>query len=478
MTAVFARIFVGPLAFAIVQLIPLHGLSPAAHVAISCYAWVLAWWVAMPIPWAATGFLPLAILPVAGALSFGDTIGFYGQRILPFVMGVMLFGHAFNKHGLARRLAMAVLSIPGIANSGARLVLMMLIVSAVVSSVVDDAATVAIMMPIALSVARFAAEAFSRNPGQDRFGTPRLTQASCLAVLYGAAAGGMATPAGVPFNPITISLSEQLTGYSVSFAQWTLTGIILTLATIPAYYAVLTWMSPPEVKSIRDGAAYFREQKKTLGPLGRGEKNVLFVLVVMIVLWLMPAFITVRVLDIWYVPVLAMFLLFLLPVDANGMTLTSRDLEEGISWNVLFLVVSGTAIAGMLGRLGVTEWLGGMVARSVSASMLPWFAGLITPLIAHVGSGTATSTMMATVLFPVAKNLGTNPTVLARIIAGTALVVTFPWAGAAAGTAFASGAVSIGAMFRIGIVATVVTVIIITVLSILLVPALGAFTAP
>src|SRR5438874_703007 len=147
MIPVFARIFVGPLAFAIVQLIPLHGLSPAAHVAISCYAWVLAWWVAMPIPWAATGFLPLA-------------------------------------------------------------------------------------------------------------------------VLYGASAGGMATPAGVPFNPITISLSEQLTGYSVTFAQWTLTGVILTLATIPAYYAVLAWMSPPEVKSIEDGAAYFREQKKTLGPLG------------------------------------------------------------------------------------------------------------------------------------------------------------------------------------------------------------------
>ena len=482
MIPVFARIFVGPLAFAIVQLIPLHGLSPAAHVAISCYAWVLAWWVAMPIPWAATGFLPLAILPVAGALSFGDAIGFYGQRILPFVMGVMLFGHAFNKHGLARRLAMTVLSIPGIANSGARLVLMILIVSAVVSSVVDDAATVAIMMPIALSVARFAAEAFSRNRGQQRFSTPsftpRLTQASCLAVLYGASAGGMATPAGVPFNPITISLSEQLTGYSVTFAQWTLTGVILTLATIPAYYAVLAWMSPPEVKSIEDGAAYFREQKKTLGPLGRGEKNVLFVLIVMIVLWLLPAFITVRVLDIWYVPVLAMLLLFLLPVDANEMTLTSRDLEGGISWNVLFLVVSGTAIAGMLGRLGVTEWLGGMVARRVSASMLPWFAGLMTPLIAHVGSGTATSTMMATVLFPVAKQLGSNPTVLARIIAGTALVVTFPWAGAAAGTAFASGAVSIGAMFRIGIVATVVTVIVITVLSIVLVPALGAFTAP
>ena len=29
-------------------------------------------------------------------------------------MGVMLFGHAFQKHGLARRIALVALSIPGV----------------------------------------------------------------------------------------------------------------------------------------------------------------------------------------------------------------------------------------------------------------------------------------------------------------------------------------------------------------------------
>ena len=476
----FLRILAGPAAFLIVLAIPLNGLDPKAHVALSCYLWVLAWWATTPVPWAITGFLPLILFPVVGAMSLADTMGLYGQRILPFLLGVMLFGHAFYKHGLARRMAMTVLCVPGVATSGARLVLMIMVVSAAVSAVVDDAATVAIMIPIALSVARFASEAYARTSGAALSQTPRLTQASCLAVLYGASAGGMATPAGVPFNPLTISLLDQLTGYKVSFAQWTETGVILMAATIPIYYLILCFMSPPEVKSIPDGAAYFRNEKKTLGPLRQGEKNVLFVLVLMIVLWLLPAFVTISWLDIWYVPPLAMILLFLLPVNARTgeMTLVSKDFQEGVLWNVLFLVVSGAAIAGGLVRLGVTDWFGGVVTRNVSAAVLPWFAGFVTPIIAHVGSGTATASMLSTILFPVARDLGYNPTILARIIAGTALAVSFPWAGAAVGTAFASGAISFGTLFRVGIVATVFTALVITVLSMILVPTLGAFTAP
>jgi sodium-dependent dicarboxylate transporter 2/3/5 len=392
----------------------------------------------------------------------------------------MLFGHAFHKHGLAKRMAMAVLGIPGVAASGTRLVLMIMVVSALVSTVVDDAATVAIMIPIALSVAKFATDAYARTSDAAGGHTPRLTQASCLAVLYGASAGGMATPAGVPFNPLTISLLDQLTGYKVSFAQWTATGVILMAATIPVYFVILWLMSPPEVKSIADGAAYFKEEQKGLGPMKQGERNVLFVLVLMIVLWLLPAFVTIGALDIWYVPPLAMLLLFLLPVHTRTgeMTLVSRDFQDGVLWNVLFLVVSGTAIAAGLVRLGVTDWFGGLVTRNVSAAVLPWFAGFTTPLIAHVGSGTATTSMLSTILFPVAKDLGYNPTILARIIAGTALAVSFPWAGAAVGTAFASGAMSFGTLFRVGVVATVCTALVITVLSIILVPALGAYTAP
>ena len=467
------RVLSGPLAFLVFQAIPMAGLDPRAHIALSCYAWVLAWWCTTPMPWAITGFMPLVLFPVLGAMPFADTIALYGQRVFPFLLGVMLFGHAFYKHGLAKRMAMNVLSIPGVATSGARLVLMIMVVSAIVSALVDDAATVAIMIPIALSVAKFAAEAYGKA-------APRLTQASALAVLYGASAGGLATPAGVPFNPLSISLLDQLTGYQITFAQWTLTGVILMVATLPVYYLVLHFMSPPEMKSIADGAPYFKEQKRLLGPLGAGERNVLVVLVIMVVLWFSPAFVTIPGLDIWYVPPVAMVLLFLLPVNTRTreMTLVSKDFQDGVLWNVLFLVVSGTAIAAGLARLGITDWLGDIVKGSVSVAVLPWFAGIVTPVLSHLTSGTATTSMVSTILFPIANDLGYNPAILARIIAGTALAVSFPWAGAAAGTAFSSGAISFGAMFKVGVVATIFTVIVITVLSIIIVPALGAFTAP
>ena len=127
---------------------------------------------------------------------------------------------------------------------------------------VDDAASVAIMIPIALSVAKFAGDSYAKSSRISGISTPNLMTASCLGVLYGSAAGGMATPAGVPFNPLAISLLNELTGYHVSFAQWTLTGIILMIAIIPVYYLVLKYMSPPEVQSIAEGAEYFNEEKK------------------------------------------------------------------------------------------------------------------------------------------------------------------------------------------------------------------------
>ena len=469
------RILSGPFVFLVVLLLPLEGLDSRAHLALSSYAWVLAWWATMPIPWAVTGFLPLVLFPLGGVMPLGDVTLLYGQRVFPFLLGVMLFGHAFRKHGLAQRLAMSILSVRGVATSSSRLILMIMVVTAVISAVADDAAAVAIMIPIAMSIARIAG---TQPIGGSGTVNARRLESACLAVLYGAAAGGMATPAGVPFNPLTISLLDQLTPYQISFAQWASTGVFLTLATIPVYLLVLRVMAPLETVAIDNAAEFFRAEKKKLGPITQGEINVLVVLVVMVVLWFTPSFAASSVLDIWFVPPVAMLLLFLLPVNAKTgeMTLGPKDFEDGVLWNVIFLVVSGTAIASGLAMLGITDWMGGMITGAASVAALPWLAGVVTPILSHLTSGTATTAMVSTILFPVANDLGYNAAILARIIGGTALAVSFPWAGAAAATAFASGAIRLGTMFKVGIVATVLTVIVITVLSMILVPALGAFS--
>ena len=85
----------------------------------------------------------------------------YGQTILPFLMGSMLFGTpcastALRKHGLATRVALTLLSLPGAARSSGSLLLVFLIAATVTSALVSDVVVIVILTPIALSVSRSA----------------------------------------------------------------------------------------------------------------------------------------------------------------------------------------------------------------------------------------------------------------------------------------------------------------------------------
>ena len=470
------RVLAGPAAFVAVRAVPLAGLGPEAHFTVAVYAWTLAWWAAVPVPWAVTAFLPFVLLPAGGALPFADVAGLYGQTILPFLVGVMLVGHALRKHGLAVRISLAILSMPGVARSSGSLIFMLLIASTVISALVNDLAVIVAMTPIALSLTRSALDAGGLRPAAT--GAPRMAAAASLAVLYGASAGGLATPGGSVFNPLILAVLERTTSYSVSFAQWTSTGVVLAAAHVPICYLVLKWMLPPEVQALPDRRSHLRRQREQLGPLSRGEKNVVLASTLMLALWMLPTFVATEFLDIWYAPPVAMVLLFLLPVDVKRgeMTLDRKDFQEGVAWNVLFLVVGGMALVSGLTRLGVTDWIGAAFTGNLAATGLPWLAGLLATVVTQIASGTATTMMVSSILFPIAEAVEYNPTVLARIIAGTAHALVLPWSSPTAAATFAAGAVGFGTMVRTGVVATVLTSIAIIVLSTILVSAFGAYT--
>ena len=136
-------------------------------------------------------------------------------------------------------------------------------------------------------------------------------------------------------------------------------------------------MLPPEVQAIPDTRDRFLKEREQLGPMSRGERNVLFVLILMLVLWTVPTLAETEFLDIWYVPPVAMVLLFVLPVEAKRgeMTLGAGDFHEGVGWNVLFLVLGGMALAEVLTSLGVIGWLASMLTGNLTARELPWIAG-------------------------------------------------------------------------------------------------------
>lgn len=479
------RLLTGPLVFLLLYFVaPLEGLEWNGRVALATFGWMAAWWIAEPVPWAVTCLLPLVVLPLCAVMRIEAVAGLYGQNILFWIWGTTMLGFAMEKHGLARRIALWFLSQRGVANSTARLTFMYMLGAASISSVVSDAAVVAMMMPIGMSLFAYVRDTTGAGAG----GHSPLAAFLALGTLYGSQAGGVATIAGIPHNAVSISLLEKLDGRVLGFFEWMMVGVPLMLALLVSFYFFLRFFFPPEIASIPGGEQFVREERAKLGPLTRGERNVLLAFVVMVVLFVAPAIAGLTLgdahplaagmraaLPIWIVPPVVLFVLYLLPVDLGRgeMTLTWADSVTHAPWNIMLLCAAAVGMADVLGTFGFMDFMRASIsALPMSAAALPYAAGMVVALITNVLSGLAATALLANIFIPLAADVGFNPASMAMLVPNVAIGIMFPWSGATAGTAFASGYIALRDMIRVGFCATLVLVVVAATIHLLFSPVL------
>jgi solute carrier family 13 (sodium-dependent dicarboxylate transporter), member 2/3/5 len=459
------KLLAGPAAFVLALLLPLP-LSYEGRVSLATFVCAIVWWITRPMPWGIAAMLPLVVFPAAGVMTIAATTQLYGQPIFFWIMGTVLVGYAIDKHGVARRVALAFLALPGIGGQMWRLAFAYMLVTGVISMFVSDAATIAMMCPIGMSLVRHI---------RTMVGTPTEEKTNfaafiTLGTFYAAVAGGTATVMGVPHNAIAVSLLERLGGRQLGFFEWMAAGVPVFLTLLVVFYLVLWVLTPPEIRQVPSGEAFLRAEHARLGPMRPNERRVLFVFAVMVALFTLPAFAAValgdghptsawleRALPVWVVPPLIMLLLFTIPVsDTPGGTLLSwKDAETQTPWNTMLLVVGGVAMTEALTQFGFVDLMGGVVkGLGIGATALPYVAALFVALTTDMISGIAATALYCSIFIPAAIEIGFNPASIAILIANVALGLIFPWAGAAAATTFAVGDIEMGRMIRIGVVAT------------------------
>ena len=342
----------GPLAFAMVYfLLPIEGLEWSGRVTLALFAWMAVWWMAEPIPWAITCLLPLAVLPLLGVMRIEGVAALYGQNIFFWIWGTTMLGYAMEKHGLARRIALWFLSQRGVAGSTARLTFMYMLGAATLSSVTSDAAVVAMMIPIGMSLTAYVRDA---TGGLARQRSP-FAALLALGTLYGSQAGGVATIAGIPHNALAVALLDKLSGRTLGWFEWMMVGVPLSLTLLVCFYFFLRFFFPPEIASIPGGEAFVRAERSKLGPMSRAEINVLIAFAVMVVLFTLPSLAGLALgdahpvagrlraaLPIWIVPVVVLLVLYLLPIHLarREMTLTWKDSAVNAPWNIMLLCMA------------------------------------------------------------------------------------------------------------------------------------------
>lgn len=448
------------------------------------------WWITEAIPLAATSLLPLVLFPLANISTGKDIAPYYINSVVFLFIGGFLIALAMERWDLHRRIALRIILLVG--SSPARLVLGFMIATAVLSMWISNTATAIMMLAIGLAVIKQAEESFGRER------TTSLSASLLLGIAYASSIGGIATLVGTPPNLALVRLFEvafpgaAAADYHISFGQWMLFGLPLSVILLFAAWLVLTQICFRSKGDLQLEPHAIRDQYRSLGRMSREEVTVMVIFVSTALLWVFRSDLSLgtfvlpgwarlipngKGIDDGTVAIAMALLLFLLPSGRRG-GVSGRILDSAVfakvPWGIVLLFGGGFALAQGFQSSGLSNWIG---AHFVGMENAPdWvLVGAISTLITfltELTSNTATTEMILPVLASIATAAKIHPLMLmvpAAIAASCAFMM--PVATPPNAIVFASGRIRILDMVRAGLLLNVIGVVVVTALFLLIGPA-------
>lgn len=465
-----AALWLGPLAFAAILALP-TGLDPGAHRLAAVMALVMIFWIGEPVPLPVTSLLGPSIAVLLGVSGARDAFAPFGDPVIFLFLGSFLLAEALRVHGLDRRIALAILALPGVSASPARLRVAIALVTAGISMWISNTATAAMMLPIALGLVRALAAAGSTE-------SPR---ALLLIVGMAASLGGVATPVGTPPNLIALGVLERQTGQELGFLQFMTVGVPLSLALLGATLTVVALIAPRSAAAA-DIVDHVAAERRALPPWGAGQWACAVAFALAITLWIAPGVFTLVTgrkapagLEESVVAVVAAALLFVWPVGGRR-ALTWED-GSRIDWGTLLLFGGGLSLGKMMFDTGLAALVGREAVAATGVATLWGLTALAlatTIVLTEIASNTATVTMLAPLVIALAGELGVPvvPPLLA-VGFGASMGFMFPVGTPPNAIVYGTGLVPLTAMMRVGILVDVMGFFVILAVLRVLCPLLG-----
>lgn len=432
--------------------------TDSGRVTLGLMLWMAIWWMTEAVAIEATSFLPLVVLPLSGAASMSAASTPYASPLIFLFLGGFLLALSMQRWGLDRRIALVTLKLVG--TRPANMMGGFMVATAVMSACVSNTATVAMMVPIALSVTRFV--------GDDAGHSFRVSL--LLSIAYAASIGGLATIIGSPPNGFLAQYASEGLGHPITFLSWLAVGLPVSAVFLPLTWLLLTrviFEVPRE--PIVGGRESVERGWRELGPVNAGERVTFLVFVLAVTCWVarpLIAQVAPGVTDAG-IAITAGVLLFVFPVDRRGTPALDWSTAKGLPWGVLVLFGGGLSLATAVGDFGVAELIGAS-AREIGelpplATVLVITGGIV--FLTELTSNTATAATMIPLLAALAPSFGLHPLELAvpaTLAASCAFML--PVATPPNAIVFGTGYISMQQMMRAGWWLNVVAVLLITAL--------------
>ncbi|MGQ0703990.1 MAG: SLC13 family permease [Gemmatimonadales bacterium] len=401
---------------ALVLLPPPAGMPVAAWRTAAAALLMAIWWVTEAIPLAATALIPLAVFPFLGVAEIGPAAAPYANPVIFLFLGGFLIASGLEASGLHRRIALAILNAVG--PRPARVVGGFMAAAAFVSLWVSNTATVAMFLPLALSVAALVDRAGAEPRDAEYFGAALL-----LGLAAAANIGGLGTLIGTPPNALLAGFMEETYRRPIGFAQWMLVGIPLVLLALPiAWFLLVRVLFPVRMAEVPGGRALLERERAGLGKPSREELAAGAIAGLAAAAWVTRPWLE-RVLPGLSdagIAIIAGLLVFLITTPrARAEGTAEWDRFQALPWGVLLLFGGGLSLAEAMQTSGLASWLGDWL-RTLERLPLGLMVLLVTALLVFL-TELASNTAIAAALLPVsgalASGIGADPLLLAVPVA-------------------------------------------------------------
>lgn len=426
------------------------GMSTAAASTAGITFWVGMWWVFEPIPIPVTSLIPFVAFPIAGVLSNKEVSQAYGHWLILLLMGGFILSMSMEKSGVHKRIALGMIKIVG-GTGPKRLILGVMLATALLSGWISNTATTLMMLPVALALC-------NELPG------PKSGRALLLGLAYSASIGGIATPIGTPPNVVLMGVYQETTQLNIGFVDWMVLGYPISLALLLVSWLFLT----RNVEPAKNTSVAIPKQ----APIDVYEKRVLIVFLFTALAWMTRAqpfggwtgLLGLKGVGDDTVALGAVVVLFSIP-NGKGSKLLDWETAVKIPWGLLLLFGGGIAIAKAFGASGLSAAIGDSL-QAVTHLPLLVMIGLIclsVTFLTEITSNTATTTLLMPILAAAAIAADVDPLLLmvpAALSASCAFML--PVATAPNAIVFGTKRITTTEMARQGVFLNLMGVVVIT----------------
>lgn len=476
-----AGAILAPAVFLLLLLLPLGGLSLPAHRLAAVLAAVVVLWITEALPLPVTALLGASASVVLQVAPAKEVFAPFADPLMFLFIGAFILARAIFLHGLDRRVAYAVLSLPWVGARPSRILLAFGAVTAFISWWISNTATTAMMFGIGLSIL-----AALRGPATAVI-EPRYATGLMLMTSFAASIGGLATPVGTPPNVIGLGFIRSQVGVDVSFLRWMLIGVPAVLLLFIFLHVFLNAVAAAGVRELPAGAELIQRERERLGPWTRGQRSVAIAFGVTVALWVIPGLVAIvageasaashsltRRLPEGVAALLGALLLFVLPGD-EGPAISWKEAVQ-IDWGVVLLYGGGFALGVLSFQTGLAEAIGrgvtGLLPIEGSFGLLV-ASVVVAVLLSETTSNTAAANMIVPVVISIAQAAGLDPfqPALGATMAAS-LGFMLPVSTPCNAIVYGSGYIPLGRMIRYGLALDLAGIVVILTLVRVLAPLL------